>query len=81
MCVEVTSVVPCIITIFFLVLQIVYIIKFYVSTGARSVAVFPPACLEAGQRYKIRLEFKRYDNQVETPTASVLVDSVSFIAE
>ncbi|XP_021926605.1 laminin subunit beta-1 isoform X2 [Zootermopsis nevadensis] len=47
--------------------------------GARSVAVFPPVCLEAGQQYKIRLEFKRYDSQVETPTASVLVDSIALV--
>lgn len=45
--------------------------------GARSVAVFPPVCLEAGKQYRIRLEFKRYESEVETPTASVLVDSVS----
>lgn len=51
---------------------------FCLCTGARSVAVFPPVCLEAGQPYKIRLEFKRYDSQIETPTASVLVDSVSY---
>jgi coxsackievirus/adenovirus receptor len=45
--------------------------------GTRSVAVFPPVCLEAGKQYRIRLEFKRYESEVETPTASVLVDSVS----
>lgn len=45
--------------------------------GARSVAVFPPVCLEAGKQYRIRLEFKAYESEVETPTASVLVDSVS----
>ncbi|KAJ9579192.1 hypothetical protein L9F63_024702, partial [Diploptera punctata] len=47
--------------------------------GARSVAVFPPACLEAGENYKIRLEFKRYDNQIEAPSASVLLDSIALI--
>ncbi|XP_063219684.1 laminin subunit beta-1 isoform X2 [Bacillus rossius redtenbacheri] len=47
--------------------------------GSRSVAVFPPVCLEAGKNYKIRLEFKHYRDQVDTPSASVLIDSVALI--
>lgn len=70
------SVILCIIKVFFGVTCWIFL-----PQGARSVAVFPPVCLEAGQQYKIRLEFKRYDSQVETPTASVLVDSVSCMAE
>lgn len=45
--------------------------------NSRSIIVHPPVCLEAGQIYKIRLEFKRSKYDRDTPSASVLIDSVS----
>lgn len=47
--------------------------------GGRTAVVYPPACLERGKKYKIKLEFRRYDNQIETPTASVLIDSIVLV--
>lgn len=44
--------------------------------NARSAVVKPPICLENNKLYKITLIFKRYDNNIETPTASILVDSI-----
>lgn len=49
------------------------------SSSARSATVYPPVCLEAGKTYKIRLEFKRYNDEVDTPSASILVDSIALI--
>ncbi|GLH10959.1 Netrin-A [Gryllus bimaculatus] len=46
---------------------------------ARSATVYPPVCLEAGRSYKVRLEFKRYNNEVDSPSASILVDSIALI--
>lgn len=43
---------------------------------ARYVVVPPPACLEAGKAYKIKLSFRRYDANVTSPSASILVDSI-----
>nr|CAI5862511.1 unnamed protein product [Callosobruchus analis] len=37
-----------------------------------------PTCLEAGKVYKIRLDF-RTDRRKESPTASVLIDSIALI--
>lgn len=48
-------------------------------SGQRFAVVYPPACLEKGNNYVIRLEFKHYDREVETPSASVLIDSIAFI--
>lgn len=45
--------------------------------GDRSAVVRPPACLEAGKTYHIKLSFKKYDKEGDKPTASILVDSVS----
>jgi len=44
--------------------------------GSRSVAVYPPACFEAGKPYQVVLQFRRHDPQIDSPTASILVDSV-----
>lgn len=41
--------------------------------------VYPPSCLEAGKRYKIKLDFKTYDSTQETPGASVLIDSITVV--
>jgi hypothetical protein len=45
--------------------------------GARSATAYPPACLEAGKMYKVVLQFRRHDPQIDSPTAAILVDSVS----
>lgn len=44
---------------------------------SRSVTVYPPACLEAGQVYKIRIDLNTFSAPGTPPTASVLIDSVS----
>lgn len=46
------------------------------SGAERSTTAYPPVCLEAGQVYKVRLEFKRSQYNRDTPSASVLIDSV-----
>ncbi|XP_054721557.1 laminin subunit beta-1-like [Uloborus diversus] len=48
-------------------------------SGQRYAVVYPPACLEKGKNYNVRLEFKHYDREVKTPSASVLVDSIAFV--
>uniref|UniRef100_T1IRE1 Laminin subunit beta-1 n=1 Tax=Strigamia maritima TaxID=126957 RepID=T1IRE1_STRMM len=48
-------------------------------SGNRDVIVFPPVCLERGRNYKIILELKRYDTHVDTPTATILIDSIALI--
>lgn len=47
--------------------------------NSRSVVVFPPACLEAGKTYKIRLDFRRSNYERENPSATVLIDSITLI--
>ncbi|XP_046407142.1 laminin subunit beta-1 isoform X2 [Ischnura elegans] len=47
--------------------------------GIGGITVYPPVCLEAGKTYKIRIEFKRSDSQIDTPSASVLVDSIALV--
>src|SRR5699024_2813470 len=48
-------------------------------SNSRSVTVYPPICLEAGKTYKVRLTFRRSNYDRDTPSASVLIDSVSFV--
>lgn len=48
-------------------------------SNSRSAPVFPPTCLEAGQVYKVRLDFNSYAYDKPTPTAAVLIDSVSLL--
>lgn len=43
----------------------------------RSVLLDHPLCLEPGKSYKVRLNFNKYDPNSDTPSASVLIDSVS----
>ncbi|KAK9497974.1 hypothetical protein O3M35_003866 [Rhynocoris fuscipes] len=38
-----------------------------------------PLCLEAGKTYKLVLKFKSNSNQVDGPSASILIDSVALI--
>ncbi|KAK8784251.1 hypothetical protein V5799_009390 [Amblyomma americanum] len=44
--------------------------------GDRYVVVAPPVCLERGKHYKVRVTFKQYDREVDTPSASILIDSM-----
>lgn len=50
--------------------------RFRLEGNSRNVIVYPPVCLEAGQTYKVRLDFKRSKYDRDTPSASVLIDSV-----
>lgn len=43
---------------------------------SRSVVAQPSVCLEAGRRYNILLYFRKFNSLVDTPSASILVDSV-----
>ncbi|KAL0267895.1 UNVERIFIED_CONTAM: hypothetical protein PYX00_010038 [Menopon gallinae] len=45
----------------------------------RSATVHPPVCMEPGKKYKVRLEFGRYDPVIEAPSASILIDSIALI--
>ncbi|XP_077546511.1 laminin subunit beta-1 isoform X2 [Haemaphysalis longicornis] len=46
------------------------------SSGERHVIVAPAVCLEKGKHYKVRITFKQYDQDVDTPSASILIDSM-----
>lgn len=48
-------------------------------SNSRSIIVYPPSCLEAGKSYKVIIEFKKSSFDKETPTASVLIDSIVLI--
>ncbi|KAF4532826.1 hypothetical protein B566_EDAN002677 [Ephemera danica] len=50
-----------------------------IRRNSRTIAVYPEVCLEAGKKYKIRLEFKRFDDQIDSPSASVLIDSITLV--
>ena len=43
---------------------------------SRSIVAQPSVCLEAGKRYNLLLQFRKFNSQVDTPSASILVDSV-----
>ncbi|XP_015599371.1 laminin subunit beta-1 isoform X2 [Cephus cinctus] len=43
---------------------------------SRSAAAVPSVCLEARKIYKVILQFRKFNNYVSTPTASILVDSI-----
>lgn len=45
--------------------------------NSRSAVANPSVCLEAGKRYNVVLQFRKFAGQTETPTASILIDSVS----
>ncbi|KAB7494579.1 Laminin subunit beta-1 [Armadillidium nasatum] len=49
------------------------------SDRAREKTVFPTVCLESGKNYKIVLEFSRSNAYTDTPSASILIDSVILI--
>lgn len=45
---------------------------------SRSATAQPSICLEAGKRYNLLLQFRKFNSHVDTPLASILVDSVIF---
>lgn len=51
----------------------------YISLPAntRSYTIDPPICLEQGRKYIVKITIKRFRGDRDTPTASVLIDSVS----
>lgn len=49
---------------------------FRLPVNSRSIVVAPPICFEAGEQYKVIIEFRRSQYGQDTPTASVLIDSV-----
>lgn len=49
--------------------------------GSNVAIASPPVCLEANKDYKVKLNFQRYKNQTVTPSASILVDSVSALEQ
>ena len=48
-------------------------------SGGRHAVVYPSVCLEANKNYNFRLEFNAYDRLQETPSASVLIDSITVV--
>jgi len=50
---------------------------FVLLSGQSAVIVSPSSCLESYTNYSIRIVFNRYKNDVTTPDATLLVDSVS----
>ncbi|KAF5294829.1 hypothetical protein FQA39_LY00313 [Lamprigera yunnana] len=53
------------------------VIQISLPFNSRSVTAFPSACLEAGQTYKIRIDFFNFG--YNNPSASILIDSISLI--
>lgn len=46
---------------------------------SRSATAQPALCLEAGKRYNLLLQFRKFNSHLDTPiSASILVDSVMF---
>ncbi|KAK8404590.1 hypothetical protein O3P69_007682 [Scylla paramamosain] len=45
----------------------------------RHVKLFPPVCLEAGKHYKVRIDFRRSNAHTDSPSASVLIDSIVLV--
>lgn len=43
----------------------------------RSAVADPAVCLEAGKTYTVLVEFRKFDSHADTPTAAIVVDSVS----
>ncbi|XP_043253196.1 laminin subunit beta-1 [Colletes gigas] len=43
---------------------------------SRSVVAEPSICLEEGKRYNLLLQFRKFQGHTETPSASILVDSI-----
>lgn len=49
-------------------------------TNQRSSVASPPVCLEAGKVYTVLLQLRKFARPPDSPTASILIDSVSFIS-
>lgn len=47
-------------------------------SNQRSSTAVPGVCLEANKVYSVLLELKNYGGPTDTPTASILIDSVCF---
>lgn len=45
---------------------------------SRSAMAQPSICLEAGKRYNLLLQFRKFNSHIDTPSASILVDSVIY---
>jgi hypothetical protein len=45
-------------------------------TSSNYQVVLPPSCLEAKKKYKIKLDFVRFNANAQTREASLLIDSV-----
>lgn len=45
---------------------------------SRSTIAQPSICLEAGKRYNLLLQFRNFNSHIDTPSASILVDSVIY---
>ncbi|XP_054000952.1 laminin subunit beta-1 isoform X1 [Hylaeus anthracinus] len=43
---------------------------------SRSATAEPSVCLEEGKRYNLLLQFRKFQGHVDTPSASILVDSI-----
>ncbi|XP_012282234.1 laminin subunit beta-1 isoform X2 [Orussus abietinus] len=44
--------------------------------NSHSAVAIPSVCLEEGKRYNIMLQFRKYGGHLDTPSASILVDSI-----
>lgn len=44
--------------------------------NSRSAVSSSSVCLEAGKKYRILLQFKKFSSHMDTPSASILVDSI-----
>lgn len=47
--------------------------------GARYMVVDTPSCLEEGKTYTLRLDFSQYRSGLQTPEATLLIDSVLIV--
>lgn len=46
---------------------------------SRNSVAQPTVCLEKGKQYNVILQFRKFNSHMDTPTASILIDSVSMI--
>lgn len=47
---------------------------------SRSATAQPSICLEAGKRYNLLLQFRKFNIHIDAPSASILVDSVIYFS-
>lgn len=53
--------------------------RFALSHTSHYVKVYPSVCLESGRVYKVIMEFNRLNPTYDSPLASILIDSVSYV--